>query len=66
MTQEEIQEFKETIAKNIMPLVQNMTEEQIKNTIVNVEKSNPDLPKGFGSMLFEQIMILKFIRKSQQ
>ncbi len=66
MTQEEIQEFKETIAKNIMPLVQNMTEEQIKNTIVNVEKNNPDLPKGFGNMLFEQIMILKFIRKSQQ
>ncbi|TLP35888.1 hypothetical protein [Arcobacter arenosus] len=66
MTQEEIQEFKETIAKNIMPLVQNMTEEQIKNTIMNVEKNNPDLPKGFGNMLFEQIMILKFIRKSQQ
>ncbi len=65
MTQEEIQEFKETIAKNIMPLVQNMTEEQIKNTIVNVEKNNPDLPNGFGNMLFEQIMILKFIRKSQ-
>lgn len=66
MTQEEIQEFKETIAKNIMPLVQNMTEEQIKNTIANVEKANPDLPRGFGNMLFEQIMILKFIRKSQQ
>ncbi len=59
MTQEEVQEFKVTIAKTIMPIVQNMREEQIKNIIQIVEKDNPELPKGFGNMLFEQILIMK-------
>ena len=60
MTQEEIQEFKETIAKTIMPLAQNMTEEQIKIIIDNVTKDNPELPKGFGNMIYEQILIMKY------
>ena len=59
MTQEEVQEFKVTIAKTIMPITQNMTEEQIKNIISVVEKDNPELPQGFGNMLFEQILIMK-------
>jgi len=60
MTLEEIKEFKETIAKNIMPLAINMTEEQIKTLIKNVEDTNPQLPEGFASMLFEQIMLMKY------
>ena len=40
-----------------------MTEEQIKNIIINVEKSNADLPVGFGAMLFEQIIVHKYNRK---
>lgn len=59
MTQEEIQEFKVTIAQTIMPIAQNMTEEQIKNLIKRVQDENPDLPEGFGNMLFEQILIMK-------
>lgn len=59
MTKEEIKEFKETIAKTIMPSAINMTEDQIKTLIKNVEKMNPDLPKGFSSMVFEQIIVMK-------
>lgn len=60
MTHEEIEEFKVTIAKTIMPIAQNMTEEQIKNIITAVEKENPELPEGFGNMLFEQILVMKY------
>lgn len=60
MTLEEIKEFKETIATTIMPIAINMTEEQIKSLIKTVEEQNPDLPEGFASMLFEQIMVMKF------
>jgi len=59
MTQEEVLEFKVSIAKTIMPIVQNMREEQIKNIIKTVEKDNPELPQGFGNMLYEQILIMK-------
>lgn len=59
MTQEEVQEFKETIARTIIPLVENMTEEQIKNIISVVERDNPELPNGFGNMLMEQILLMK-------
>lgn len=59
MTQEEIKEFKVTIAKTIMPMAQNMTVEQIKNLITKVQEENPDLPEGFGNMLLEQIIIMK-------
>ena len=60
MTQEEIKEFKDTIAKTIIPVVQNMTEEQIRNIIDLVEKEHKDLPEGFGNMLYEQILIMKY------
>lgn len=60
MTQEEVQEFKETIAKTIMPLAQNMTGEQIKLIIDNVAKENPELPEGFANMVYEQILIMKY------
>lgn len=60
MTKEEAQEFKETIAKSIIPIVKNMTEEQIRNIISIVEKEHQNLPKGFGNMLYEQIIIMKY------
>lgn len=60
MTLEEIKEFKETVATTIMPIAINMTEEQIKALIKSVEKDNPELPDGFASMLFEQIMVMKY------
>lgn len=63
MTQEEVLEFKLTIAKSIIPIVQNMTEEQIRNIIKIVEKEHKDLPQGFGNMLYEQIIIMKYNRK---
>lgn len=59
MTKEEITEFKVAIATTIMPMVQNMREEQIKDIIKMVEKDNPNLPQGFGNMLLEQIIIMK-------
>lgn len=63
MTKEEIQEFKDTIARTIIPIVQNMTESQIKNIISIVEREHPELPKGFASMLHEQILIMKHNKK---
>ncbi len=63
MTIEEEQQFREKIKETIIPLAVNMTEEQIKNIIINVEKSNADLPVGFGAMLFEQIIVHKYNRK---
>ncbi len=60
MTQEEIEEFKKVIVETIMPLVQNMTETQIKGTIESVQNSNPQLPSGFGNMLYEQIILMKY------
>ncbi len=63
MTQEEIEQFKDTIVKTIIPLVQNMTEAQIKVTIESVQNSNPQLPSGFGNMLYEQILLMKYNKK---
>ncbi len=60
MTQEEIQKFKQTIVKTIIPIIQNMTEEQIKNIIQIVEKEHTELPEGFGNMLYEQILLMKY------
>ena len=37
-----------------------MTEEKIKNIIDNVTKDNPELPKGFGNMVYEQLLIMKY------
>lgn len=63
MTLEEEQQFREKIKETIVPIAVNMTEDQIKSIILNVEKSNPDLPVGFGAMLFEQIIVHKYNRK---
>lgn len=60
MTQEEVQQFKETITKTIIPIVQNMSEEQIKNIIDIVQKEHSELPEGFGNMLYEQILLMKY------
>jgi hypothetical protein len=43
-----------------------MTEEQIKNIITSIEKANENLPRGFGSMIFEQIMIHKYNNLNKQ
>lgn len=64
MTKEEIQIFKEKIVETIMPAANNMTEEQIKNVIKQVEKNNPELPNGFANMILEQILILKYNKKN--
>ncbi|QKE28748.1 hypothetical protein AACT_1590 [Arcobacter acticola] len=59
MTKEEEKEFKQKIVETIMPIAKNMTENQIRTIIQNVEKTNEDLPAGFAVMLFEQIFINK-------
>lgn len=59
MTIEEEKIFREKIKETILPLAINMTEDQIRTIINSVEKNNENLPNGFGSMLFEQIMIYK-------
>jgi hypothetical protein len=41
-------------------IAMNMTEDQIRNIILTVEKENSELLRGFGAMLFEQIMVQKY------
>ena len=60
MTKEEEQEFRDKVAQTIFPLTTNMTEDQIRQIIITVEKGNPDLPSGFSDMLFQQIMVNKY------
>jgi hypothetical protein len=59
MTLEEEKELRQKITDAILPLAMNMTEEQIKSVIISVEKGNNEIQKGFGAMLFEQIMVQK-------
>lgn len=59
MTIEEEKELRQKIADTILPLAMNMTEDQIRSTIIAVEKDTKDLQEGFGAMLFEQIMVQK-------
>lgn len=59
MTKEEIQEFKNKIRETIMPMAENMKDEDIKELIKHIDKENPDLPTGFSNMLYEQILIMK-------
>jgi hypothetical protein len=59
MTKEEEKEFRKKIVETIMPVARNMTENQIRTIIQNVERDNEDLPIGFGAMLFEQIIVNK-------
>lgn len=60
MTIEEETQFRQKITETILPFAMNMTEEQIRNIILVVEKENPDLPTGFGAMLFQQVMVYKY------
>ena len=59
MTLEEEKELRQKITDIILPIAMNMTEEQIRNIILTVEKENKDIQSGFGAMLFEQIMVQK-------
>jgi hypothetical protein len=60
MTIEEEKEFRQKITDTILPLAINMTEDQIRNIILTVEKENSEILEGFGAMLFEQIMVQKY------
>jgi len=60
MTTEEIDQFKLEIYNTIVPQVVNMQEEKIVEIIKMVEKDNPELPQGFGNMLYEQILVMKY------
>ncbi|AYJ80120.1 hypothetical protein AN286_08065 [Aliarcobacter cryaerophilus ATCC 43158] len=62
MTIEEEQIFIDKIKETILPIVIYMKEEEIKKIILTVEEQNENLPKGFGDMLFEQLIILKYNR----
>ena len=60
MTLEEEKEFRQKVIETILPYAMNMTEDQIRSIIQNVEKSNKELPTGFGAMLFQQIIVYKY------
>ena len=60
MTLEEEKELRQKITDTILPLAMNMTEDQIRNIILTVEKENKEITQGFGAMLFEQIMVQKY------
>jgi hypothetical protein len=60
MTKQEEQEFRDKVTETIFPLVNNMTEDQIKQIMISVENDNPELPSGFADMLFQQIMVYKY------
>jgi hypothetical protein len=62
MTLEEEKELRQKITDTILPLAANMTEDQIRNIILAVEKDNKEIQEGFGAMLFEQIMVQKYNR----
>ncbi|MCT7509493.1 hypothetical protein [Aliarcobacter cryaerophilus] len=62
MTIEEEQIFIDKIKETLLPIVIYMKEEEIKKIILSVEEQNENLPEGFGNMLFEQLIILKYNR----
>ena len=62
MTIEEEQIFIDKIKETLLPIVIYMKEEEIKKIILSVEEQNENLPEGFGIMLFEQLIILKYNR----
>lgn len=55
MTQEEIQQFKQTIEETILPNIINMNQQQITNIV----RATPNIPDNFKSMLLEQLFIMK-------
>ncbi|MCT7518292.1 hypothetical protein NG764_03730 [Aliarcobacter cryaerophilus] len=62
MTIEEEQIFIDKIKETLLPIVIYMKDEEIKKIILSVEEQNENLPEGFGDMLFEQLIILKYNR----
>ncbi|MCT7496453.1 hypothetical protein [Aliarcobacter cryaerophilus] len=62
MTIKEEQIFIDKIKETLLPIVIYMKEEEIKKIILSVEEQNENLPEGFGDMLFEQLIILKYNR----
>lgn len=62
MTIEEEQIFIDKIKETLLPIVIYMKEEEIKKIILSVEEQNENLPEGFGDMLFEHVIILKYNR----
>ena len=62
MTIEEEQIFIDKIKETLLPIVIYMKEEEIKKIILSVEEQNENLPEGFGDLLFEQLIILKYNR----
>ena len=60
MTKKEEEQFRNKVAETIFPIALNMTEDQIKQIIISVEKDNTNLPNGFAQMLFQQIMVYKY------
>jgi len=62
MTNEEQLIFVDKIKETILPVAIYLKDEEIKKIIQEVEKANDTLPQGFGDMLFEQIIILKYNR----
>ncbi len=62
MTIEEEEIFIDKIKETLLPIVIYMKEEEIKKIILSVEEHNENLPEGFGDMLFEQLIILKYNR----
>ena len=62
MTIEEEQIFIDKIKETLLPIVIYMKEEETKKIILSVEEQNENLPEGFGDMLFEQLIILKYNR----
>lgn len=66
MTLEEEKIFINKVKETILPVAIYMNEDEIKKIIENVESSNKNLPNGFGKLLYEQIIILKYNRLSQK
>lgn len=62
MTTEEIEEFKKTIEKSILPHIINLNTKQISDIVHNT----PDVPEEFKNMLLEQLFILKEKNMKQQ
>lgn len=55
MTNEEIQQFKQTIEETILPNILNLNQQQIVNIILSI----PDIPDNFKNMLLEQLLMMK-------
>ena len=66
MTLEEEKIFIDKLKETILPVAIYLNENEIKRIIENVENSNENLSAGFGKMLYEQIISLKYNRLSEK